>query len=113
MNLMSFAGAFSPVARNEFFAKGKKYFAIQIFLPEKKRDKMLNELWDSLTEETWLEVAPVEVMQLQFSQKRAKKFQDAEEQADAYIKRRPKMIEYRELILQRMKEYRQKNGLMV
>ena len=115
MNILSFAGIISQTALNEIESKGKKFFAMQFnpFTSDKKRDKMLNELLGSLSEDTWMEVAPVLVMQLQFSQKRTKKYKNADEQADAYIKRRPRMIEYRELILERMKEYRQKCGLTV
>ena len=115
MNPLALVGAVSQSALSEINSKGKKYFAVQAnpFLSEEKRDKMLNELLDSLSEDTLTELLPILVMQLQFSQKRAKKFKSAEEQADAYIVRRPKMCEYRDLIIERMREYRQQCGLAV
>ena len=115
MHPMALVGALSQTALSEITSKGKAYFAMQAnpFLSEEKRDKALNELLDNLTDETLTELLPVLIMQLQFSQKRANKFKGADEQADAYIARRPKMGEYRELILERMKEYRQQCGLEV
>jgi len=115
MNPMALVGSISQTALSEITSKGKAYFVMQAnpFLSEGKRDEALNGMLDSLSEETLTELLPVLVMQLQFSQKRAKKFKNTEEQADAYIVRRPKMGEYRELIVERIREYRQKCGLEV
>jgi len=109
MNIFQLVGVLNQSTLDEITAKGKKFFASELspFTTSKKRDKMLNELLGKLSDETFNQLAPVLVMQLQFSKKRAEKFKNTDAQADAYIQRRPKMAEYRELIWQRMKEFRQ------
>ena len=115
MDLVGLASLIDRNALSEITTKGAKFFSSQFnpFVSQKKKDKLYNELLESLSERAFLQLAPVLVMQLKFSKDRAEKFANSEEQADAYIAKRPKMIGYRDMIIERMKEFRQQCGLAV
>lgn len=115
MNLIGLASLIDRDSLAEITTKGAKFFSMQfnLFASQKKKDKLYNELLESLSERAFLQLGPVLVMQLQLSKGRAEKFANSEEQADAYIAKRPKMIAYRDLTIERMREFRQKCKLPV
>lgn len=114
MNPLQLAGKLDKLTLQEVTAKGAKFFSSQLnpFISKKKTDKLLNEFLESMSDEGFVRLAPILVEQLQFSKERAEKFESSEAQADAYIKRRPRMEVCRDMIVGRMKEFRQKCNLL-
>ena len=115
MDMITLGKSLDKVAFQEVVIKGKKFFKAQFnpFTSKGKKDKLYNELLESLTDDTFRQLAPVLVMQLEFSKDRAEQFENSGLQADAYIKRRPRMEAFRHLIVERMKEFRRKCELSV
>ncbi len=115
MNLLQLTGRLDKLTLQEVATKGAKLFRSQLnpFTSKEETDKLLNEFLESMSDAGFVQLAPILVEQLQLSKERAEKFESSEAQADAYIKRRPRMEVCRDMIVGRMKEFRQKCNLPV
>ena len=112
---MQLTGKLDKLTLQEVTTKGAKFFGSQMnpFTSKEKTDELLNEFLESMSDAGFVQLAPLLVEQLQFSKERAEQFESSELQADAYIKRRPRMEVCRDMIVGRMKEFRQKCKLPV
>jgi len=114
MNLSRMAAQFDTNTMMEFATKGSKFFMAQMnpFVSSDKKSEILNEFLGNLSKGTFDKVAPTLVMELQFDEKRAKKFKDSDAQVDAYIQRHPIMSPYRGMARERIREFRHKSKLV-
>ncbi len=103
----------TPATAKEFADKGRDYMMIKLnpFTPEKKKSEALQKLINSLSEGAFKEVAPQFIMNLGFG--KAKDFKDSASEADAFLTRYPRLKSYRDLLLERIKEFRKEKGLKV
>lgn len=115
MSLLTAMAHLDKLTLMEITDKGSEYMRANMnpFCSQKKKDELLNKFLGSLTEEGFAQVAPIIVMELQFSKERAEKFETTEAQLEAYLKRRPIMESHRDMIWLRMKEFRQGCNLPV
>jgi hypothetical protein len=110
MNITKLTENLDTNAMMELTSKGSKYFMANMnpMISQEKKSEMLNELLESLSDDTFFKLAPTLVANITFEKERAKTFADSDAQVDAYIKKRPKMTPYREDIKKRMAEFRKK-----
>ncbi len=103
----------TPASTKEFAEKGREYVMLSMnpFASEKKKQEALQKLLSSLSEGTFKEVAPQFIMGLGFN--KAKDFKNSESEADAFLARYPRMKPYRDLLLERIKEYRLQKKMQV
>lgn len=106
---------FGFTASLELMKKGSNFLKIQrdSNANQSDKDKTLNDYLESLSPNTFATIAPTIISNLTFSEEHARKFNNSEEQTDAYIQKRPIMITYRDEVLGRIKEFRQKCGLNI
>ncbi len=103
----------TPASTKEFADKGREYIMTSVnpFASEKKKQEALQKLINSLSEGAFKEVAPQFIMNLGFG--KAKDFQDSESEVEAFLVRYPRLKSHRDLLLERIKEFRTEKGLKV
>ena len=118
---LSFLGSmknFNRVELEELVSKGSNAMMVagNPFTPPDKKRKVLNELFDSLSDTTFLKVGEIFMGNVTISEENCHKFENSEAQTDSFMSRYPRLEpvqEFRDTFLNKAQKNRQRLGLVV